>query len=125
MEVAASGGDLRGEYIQGAELGDDVHRFRVGGGGGSTIGLTGSGRLAGSGAAMQLIVDGDARVLIRVFFPAGNQESEGSAVPGFRLENDAQCPSGRRLTTRLGLTLEYLGKTTIVDTHCTAVRTAP
>jgi hypothetical protein len=64
-------------------------------------------------------------VLIQLTFPGGIQRIVGSAVPTFRLESDAQCASGQRLTTRIELTLEYLGRTAITDTHCTATPPAP
>ena len=106
-----------------AKLPDDIYDFDAPEAG--RIALTGSGRLAGINGGMSLGVGGTA-VTSRVYtwelkFPGGIQQIRGSAVPTFRLENDAQCPSGRRLTTTFELTLEVpSGKLTVTDTHCTA-----
>jgi len=116
VHLTASGGSLQGEY-SGVQFQDDIYRFS------GEVGLAGSGRLAGINGGMNLGVGGTAHlagVYMELTFPGGIQQIRGSAVPTFSLENDGQCPSGRRLTTRFELTLEYLGQTTVTDTHCTA-----
>ena len=120
VRLAAAGGELQGEYSSGTQFPDDIYRFAPETGLNGTLALVGSGRLAGVNGVMDLSVNGSARLLIQLSFAGGIQKIAGSAVPTFRLDNDGQCPSGRRLTTTFELTLEYLGKTSITDTHCTA-----
>jgi len=118
VRLAASGGSLQGEYAGGFQRLDNVHIFAVESF--NLNGIEGSRPLADTSGLMEFSVRENARVLIQLSFPGGAQRIEGSAVPTFRLDNDGQCLSGRRLTTTFELTLEYLGKTSVTDTHCTA-----
>ena len=122
--LAASGGTLEGQYSPGAQGAGNVYRWEVGRLGGQ-LSLVGAGRLDGINGSMEISLMDTPRVLIQLLFPGGVQKITGSGVPAFKLEADVQCPSGQRLTTSFELTLEYLGKTTITDTHCTATGLTP
>jgi hypothetical protein len=113
--LAASGGNLQSDTAEGGQDGVNIYRFYL-----EKVSLVGSGRLAGSTSGLlDLSVSETAHVLIRLPFPGGVQWFEGSAVPTFRLNSDGECPSGQRLTTTFVLALEYLGKTSVTETHCT------
>ena len=122
--LAASGGTLEGAYSLGAQRVGDVYRWEVGRLGGH-LSLVGAGRLDGINGSMEISLMDTPRVLIQLLFPGGVQKITGSGVPAFKLEADVQCPSGQRLTTSFELTLEYLGKATITDVHCTATGSTP
>ena len=121
VHLAVSGGSLQDEYGSGTQFGGDIYAFQVSHNA-HGLSLEGSGRLAGTSGLASFGVDpgGRAGVILQLSFPGGIQQASGFAVPTFRLDNDGQCPSGRRLTTTFELTLEYLGKTSVTDTHCTA-----
>ena len=121
IDIAGPGGSLTSQYARGFQTIDDIYDFNPASGLNGTLVLVGSGRLSGQDGTMDLGVDRqNASVLIQLAFPGGIQKITGSAVPTFSLQSDGQCQSGQRLTTTFTLTLEYLGKTTVTDTHCTA-----
>ena len=126
IRVNASGGSLEGQYQTGAQEPNNVYTFEPDTGFGGHFVLVGSGRLDGQRAGVALSVDKDnAKVFIQVAFPAGIQKNVDSGVPIFRLDADGKCASGQRLTTSVELTLEYLGRTTLTDSHCTATDSTP
>lgn len=125
VHIEASSGSLEGQYRTGQQFQTDIYTFGPDTGLAGRLDLVGSGRLDGGRVSVLSVKKDAAKVLLHLDFPGGIQRIEGSGVPTFRLEADAHCASGQRLTTSVELRLEYLGRTSLTDTHCTAPGPTP
>jgi hypothetical protein len=114
IEIVAGGGTLHGPTL-GAQLGDEITRFEL------TSRLTGTGRF-GEGF-IDAVFDRESATVRTIWYSGDSgqilQATNQSGTPEYTTVDEKSCESGVLLVTTLTVTLENLGRTTIVERHCT------
>ena len=113
IEIVAGGGTLHGP-TSGAQ--DEVTRFEL------TSRLTGTGRF--TDGFIDAIFDRESATVRTIWFTSDSgqilQSTDRSGTPEYTAIDEKSCESGVLLRTTLTVTLENLGRTTIVEQHCTS-----